>query len=104
MLNVGILDHLFHLSEWEYHSRCINNIKSIFNKTTIVFSLKEDDESRRFAENVIDKEFPESHKIYVKNKGVDVLPFFQKIRYVRKRGMHLDYIFKLHTKASNKQK
>lgn len=101
MLNIGILVHMFHLEQWQSHCRYINNIRNTFDNTTVIFTLKKDDESKLFAEDVINKEFPESHKIYVENKGTDVLPFFQKIRYARERGIHLDYIFKLHTKASN---
>lgn len=101
MLRIGIFIHLFLIELFDEFKRYIENVKKEFENTTILFTLNDSQKSRDFSENIIKKEYPNCHIIFIENKGVDIYAFFQKIQYSRKNNFMFDYILKIHSKNSN---
>jgi len=101
MLRIGIFIHLFLIELFDEFKRYIENVKKEFENVTILFTLNDSQESRNFGENIVKKEYPSCHIIFIENKGVDIYAFFQKIQYSRKNNFKFDYILKIHSKTSN---
>ena len=93
--NITIIIHLFYeefLSEFlEY----INDVKKVFNYVNVIFTVNKN--------STIDKTIKKiDHRfviLKVENKGVDIHPFLESIRYMRKH-FKTEYVLKIHTKIS----
>jgi hypothetical protein len=95
--NITIIIHLFHTNQFEKMSSYIYNVKDVFSKVTIIFTISE----HSTFEPTILKDFPDAIIIKVENKGVDVYPLLLSIRHLRTHNIDTDFILKLHTKASS---
>jgi len=96
-LNIVILIHLFQTELLNEFINYINNVKLIFTKVMVIFTLPID--------NNIDSTIKKINKDFIilkfENKGTDNFPFIKSIQYLRLNNIKVDYILKLHSKMSN---
>lgn len=94
--NITIMIHLFHENLFTEFLSYIDNVKQIFKFVNIIFTINI---HSNFEDNI--KKANDSFiVIKVENKGVDIYPFIECIKYIRKNKIKTDFILKLHTKIS----
>ena len=95
--NIVIIIHLFITELIDEFINYINNVKSVFNKVCVIFTIPI---NSNFEINLkrINLEFI---ILKVENKGVDIYPFLLSIQFLRKNNIKTDFILKLHTKMTN---
>jgi len=100
-MKIGIFIHLFITELFSEFKEYINMVKNEFGEDVfILFTMNELDYYRNIGETIVKVAYPDSHIIYIENKGVDAYSFLKQIEFVRERNIRLDYILKLHTKTS----
>ena len=95
--NVTIIIHLFHEYMFNEFLEYINNVKRVFQSVNVIFSINVDS---NFNE-IIKQEDSNFIVLKLENKGSDVHPFIESVKYIRKNNIKTDFILKLHTKESN---
>ena len=98
--NIVIIIHLFVTSLIDEFITYINNIKSVFTKVAVIFTIPENCE---FDINIKSIN-PEFMVLKVENKGVDIYPFLVSMNFLRKNNIQADFILKLHTKMTSNDK
>lgn len=95
--NVTIIIHLFNECLFDEFLIHIKNVKAVFLNVNVIFTINENSKM----EDIIyynDKSFK---ILKVENKGVDVYPFLECIKFIRKNNIETDFVLKIHTKNSN---
>jgi len=95
--NVTIFIHLFHEDLLEEFMVYVNNVKKVFERVNVIFTLSIGSDF----EKVIKEKDSSFIVLKVENKGVDIYAFLESIKYIRKHNINTDFILKLHTKKSN---
>lgn len=94
---VCVIIHLYDEELLNEFLEYVENVRFVFSNTTVIFTLN--------INSKLDKKIGEINKdfvvIKVENKGVDIYPFFESIKYIRTNNLKIDYILKLHTKSTN---
>ena len=98
--HIVIIIHLFNTYLLNEFLNYINNVKEIFSKVAVIFTIPE---TSSF-ENIIKKINSEYIVLKVENKGTDNYPFVLCINFLRKNNIKADFILKLHTKISSNEK
>lgn len=94
--NITIIIHLFHSELLDEFIGYIKNIKAVFSKVNVIFTVKlntNDNEKIK----AIDSSFV---IIPVENKGVDIYAFIIALEYMRQNFV-TDFVLKIHTKMSD---
>jgi hypothetical protein len=92
--NIVIIIHLYNLNMLDEFLEYVENVKKIFQKVTVIFTISGDDK------NIIKNKNQNFIVLQVENKGVDIYPFLLSIKYIRENNISCDFILKLHTKMS----
>ena len=92
--------HLFKEHLFDEFIEYINNVKTVFSLVTVIFTININSDF----DKVIKNYDPNFIIIKIVNKGVDIYPFIESIKYIRENNIKSDYILKLHTKESNLQR
>ena len=95
--NIIICVHLYFTDLFDEMCQYIDNVKSVFKNVVIFFSIN----NESIFDIEIFKKYPNANIIKIENRGVDILPFFETIKYIREHKIPCDYILKMHTKKSN---
>jgi len=94
--NISILIHLFNEELLHEFLQYIKNIKLVFLKVNVIFTINENSKIDDFIFS-----YDASFKVIkMENKGVDIYPFLECIRYIRNNNIDTDFVLKLHTKIS----
>lgn len=96
-LNITIIIHLFFTDLFDEMMQYIENVKRVFANVNIMFTIRE---NSLFSEQ-IKQIYPNAFIILVENKGVDVYPFLECIKYIRHHNIPTNFILKIHTKVSS---
>jgi hypothetical protein len=94
--NITIIVHLFHGKLLDEFLGYIINVKSVFNKVNVIFTIRQNSEIATKIK-AADSTFV---VIPVENKGVDVYAFIVALEYMRKHFV-TDFVLKLHSKITN---
>lgn len=95
--NVVITVHLYITDLFAEMCEYIDNVKRVFKNVVVFFSIN--NESR--FDNEILKKYSEAIIIKVENRGVDIFPFIETIKYIRQHEIPCDFILKMHTKLNS---
>lgn len=95
--NVTIIIHLFNETLFDEFLRYIKKVKVVFLNVNVIFTINENSKM----DNVIYSKDASFLVLKVENKGVDVYPFLECIKYIRKNNIKTDFVLKLHTKNSS---
>jgi hypothetical protein len=95
--NITIVIHLFNENLFHEFVGYINNVKLVFEFVNVIISLNTNSSFDKTILNL----YPSFIVLKVENKGVDVYPFIESIKYIRQHNVKTDFILKLHTKESN---
>jgi hypothetical protein len=96
--NITIMVHLFFEELFGEFLEYIQNVKEIFNKVNVIFTISENSTLEEKIK-MIDNRFV---VIKVENKGVDIYPFLESIRYMRSN-FKTDFVLKIHSKVSSNE-
>jgi hypothetical protein len=92
--NICIIIHLYNEELLDEFLEYIKNVETIFDKVTVIFTLK--------LETELDKKISDKYIIIkVENKGTDNYPFILCYEYINKNNINCDFILKLHSKISS---
>ena len=94
--HVTIVIHLFNETLFGEFLIYIKKVKIVFSNVNVIFTINE---HSKF-DDVICARDPSFIVIKVENKGVDVYPFLECIKYIRNNDVKTDFILKMHTKDS----
>jgi len=97
--HVTMIIHLFNESLFSEFLTYIKKVKIVFSNVNVLFTINENSKFDEFIHS-LDQSFT---VIKVENKGVDVFPFLQCIKYIRQNKIKTDFILKMHTKESNNE-
>jgi hypothetical protein len=95
--NIVIVIHLFNCELFDEFINYINNVKSVFSKVAVIFTIPV---NSNFDKNIKSIN-PEFIILKVENKGVDVYAFLLSMQFLRKNNIKADFILKLHTKMTS---
>ena len=94
--NITIIIHLFHGNLLDEFIGYIENVKTVFTKVNVIFTIRKN--SGMAAKiKAVNSTFV---AIPVENKGVDVYAFLVAIEYMRKHFV-TDFVLKIHTKTTD---
>jgi len=94
--NITIIIHLFYEELFAEFVEYIKSVRSVFMNVNTIFSINLESNLEAKIKD-LDSKFV---VLKVENKGVDVYPFIESLRYMRKN-FTTDFVLKLHTKISN---
>ena len=94
--NVTIIIHLFNETLFDEFLTYISYVKAVFKLVNVIISININSEF----DKIINNEYPDFIVLKLENKGVDVYPFIESVKYIRANNIKSDYILKLHTKES----
>ncbi len=97
LLKIGIFIHLFYQDLWPEVNEYLSKLGINFD---LFITLNEDDPHCGQTIEKIKKEFPSAIILKVPNKGLDVGPFIELVKYAISKNLSYDYILKVHTKKS----
>jgi hypothetical protein len=95
--NIVIVIHLFNCDLFDEFINYINNVKSVFSKVVVIFTIPVNSNVDKNIKSIN----PEFIILKVQNKGVDVYGFLLSIQFLRKNYIKADFILKLHTKMTS---
>ncbi len=95
--NITIIIHLFNESLFGELIGYVNNVKLVFEHVNVIISINV---NSNFDKTILNS-YPSFKILKVENKGVDVYPFIESIKYIKQHGIKTDFILKLHSKESN---
>jgi len=95
--NITIIIHLFNENLFDEFLGYISNVKNIFEFVNVIISINV---NSNFDKTILNL-YPLFVVLKVENKGVDVYPFIESIKYIRQHNIKTDFILKLHTKESS---
>jgi len=93
--NITIIIHLFHEDLLDEFLEYINVVGQVFRNVNVIFTLSENST----LDNKLKAINPNFVILKFENKGVDIYPFLECIKYMRQH-FKTDYVLKLHTKMS----
>ena len=93
---ITIIVHLFHGKLFGEFMDYIKNVKSVFSKVNVIFTIRQNSEIAKQIK-ATDSNFI---TIPVENKGVDVYAFIVALEYMRKHFV-TDFVLKIHTKTTD---
>jgi lipopolysaccharide biosynthesis protein len=96
--NITIVIHLFHEVLFDEFMGYITNVKKVFNKVNVIFTVSQNSTIEERIKS-IDSRFV---VLKVENKGVDIYPFLESVRYMRHH-FKTDFVLKIHSKISTNQ-
>jgi lipopolysaccharide biosynthesis protein len=94
--NITIVVHLFHEAMLAEFLEYIQEVRTVFANVNTIFTIN----VKSIIEDKIKAVDSKFVVLKVENKGVDVYPFIESLRYMRKN-FTTDFVLKLHTKISN---
>jgi rhamnosyltransferase len=96
MKKIAIIIHLYYTDLWEEFKSKLLELDNIFD---LYISLTDGNKN---IENDIKNYFTNAKIFWFDNKGMDVGPFFQTLKYFKENNFNYEYLIKLHTKKSIK--
>jgi hypothetical protein len=94
--HITIIIHLFKEEMFNEFLEYITNVKKVFHSVKVIFTIN----INSHFEETIQKENSDYIILKVENKGVDIYPFLESIKYIRENDIKTDFILKLHTKEN----
>ena len=96
--NITIIIHLFIEELFDEFLEYIETVNKVFNNVNVIFTISQNSDIETRIKSINNKYVV----IKVENKGVDVYPFVESVRYMRKH-FQTDFVLKIHTKISNNE-
>lgn len=96
--NITIVIHLFHEDLLDEFIGYVNDVKKVFNVVNVIFTIKKNSNLDETIKNID----PRFVALKVENKGVDIYPFLESVRYMREH-FKTDYVLKIHSKVSTNE-
>ena len=93
--NITIIIHLFHEDLLDEFLEYIHAVGQVFKNVSVIFTLNKNSS----LENKLKDINPSFVILKFENKGVDIYPFLECIKYMRQH-LKTDYVLKIHTKIS----
>lgn len=93
---ITIVIHLFNEDLFDEFKIYIKKVKIVFLNVNVIFTINENSKMDEIIHS-----YNESFIVLkLENRGVDVYPFIECVRYIRDNNIETDFVLKLHTKNS----
>lgn len=90
-----IILHLFYPEMWEEFKTYFDKLETDFD---LMISITED---RTYISDTIKESYPNCKIFVLPNKGLDIGPFLQILKYLKENNLEYSHIIKLHSKKSH---
>jgi lipopolysaccharide biosynthesis protein len=94
-MNITIMIHLFHENLLDEFLEYIHDVNKVFKNVNVIFTLNKNSTLDNKLKSINSKFVT----LKIENKGTDIYPFLECIKYMRKH-FKTDYVLKMHTKIS----